>query len=73
VGRYAKLNTCGEIFSPRNRAYVYGVLVALSPVGIFYGMISGDEAGIWLTVASTILGSSSTMALTNVPRADAGK
>lgn len=41
--------------SERTRAYIYRVLLAVSPVVAFYGLLSDDEIALWLGVASTVL------------------
>lgn len=41
--------------SERTRAYIYRVLLAVSPVVAFYGLLSDDELALWLGVASTVL------------------
>lgn len=38
------------------RAYIYRVLSVLAPIAIFYGVISGEEAALFLTALATILG-----------------
>ena len=37
------------------RAYIYRVLLAVSPVVAFYGFMTTDELALWLGVASTVL------------------
>lgn len=37
------------------RAYIYRVLLAVSPVIAFYGYLSNEELTLWLGVASTVL------------------
>jgi hypothetical protein len=37
------------------RAYIYRILLAVSPLVAFYGLLSTDELALWLGVASTIL------------------
>lgn len=43
------------IFSERNRAYIYRVLVAVGSLSAFYGLITADELPLWLGVAATVL------------------
>lgn len=38
------------------RAYVYRCLVALAPVVVAYGLLSGEEAALWLGFAANVLG-----------------
>lgn len=56
-----------SLLSPKLRAYMYGIFLALSPVGIYYGMVTAEEAGLWIAVASTVLAVSNGTALANVP------
>lgn len=39
----------------KTRAYIYRVLLAVSPLIAFYGFLSTDELALWLGVASTVL------------------
>lgn len=39
----------------KTRAYIYRVLLAVSPLIAFYGLLSTDEIALWLGVASTAL------------------
>ena len=39
----------------KTRAYIYRILLAVSPLVAFYGFLSADELALWLGVASTIL------------------
>lgn len=41
--------------SEKTRAYIYRILLAVSPVVAFYGFLSADELALWLGVASTVL------------------
>lgn len=41
--------------SEKVRAYVYRVLLSISPLVAFYGLLSADELALWLGVASTVL------------------
>jgi hypothetical protein len=41
--------------SEKVRAYIYRVLLAVSPVIAFYGYLSNEELALWLGVASTVL------------------
>lgn len=54
--------------SPAARQWLYGVLVALSPVGVSYGLITTAQGGMWLAVASAVLGVSNLLAAKNVPK-----
>lgn len=37
------------------RAYIYRVLLAVSPLVAFYGFLTQEEITLWLGVASTVL------------------
>lgn len=37
------------------RAYIYRVLLAVSPLVAFYGLLSSEEITLWLGVAGTVL------------------
>ena len=37
------------------RAYIYRVLLAVSPLVAFYGFLTQEEVTLWLGVASTVL------------------
>jgi hypothetical protein len=39
----------------KTRAYIYRILLAVSPVIAFYGYMSNEELTLWLGVASTVL------------------
>jgi hypothetical protein len=39
----------------KTRAYIYRILLAVSPVIAFYGLLSQEEVTLWLGVASTVL------------------
>ena len=39
----------------KTRAYIYRVLLAISPVVAFYGFLTQEEITLWLGVASTVL------------------
>lgn len=38
------------------RAYIYRILVALSAVAAYRGIVSESELGLWLAVAAAVLG-----------------
>ncbi len=37
------------------RAYLYGVLGSLITAGVVYGLVTGEEAAVWLAVAGSLL------------------
>jgi hypothetical protein len=39
----------------KTRAYIYRILLAVSPLIAFYGYMSNEELTLWLGVASTVL------------------
>jgi hypothetical protein len=39
----------------KTRAYIYRILLAVSPLIAFYGLLSQEEVTLWLGVASTVL------------------
>lgn len=39
----------------KTRAYIYRILLAISPVVAFYGFLTQEEITLWLGVASTVL------------------
>ena len=55
----------GWFRQPGNRGYVYRVLAAAGVLAAGYGLISGDELGLWLGFGATVLGTGS--AVVNTP------
>lgn len=47
------------------RQYIYGVLVASSPIVVYKGFMDIHEAGLWLVFGGAVLGLSNLLALTN--------
>lgn len=47
------------------RVTVYGALVAAAPVAIFYGLLTVEEAGVWLALAGAVLGVGGVTAIAN--------
>lgn len=41
--------------SEKVRAYIYRILLTVSPLIAFYGLLSAEEVTLWLGVAGTIL------------------
>jgi hypothetical protein len=41
--------------SAKARAYLYRVLLAISPLVAFYGLLTDAELVLWLGIASTVL------------------
>jgi hypothetical protein len=38
------------------RAYIYRVLLGLSPIVVFYGIVTAEEAALWLALIANALG-----------------
>lgn len=49
------------------RKYLYGVMVASSPVVVYYGLVTAEEAGLWLAFGGIALGATNSIALANLP------
>lgn len=49
------------------RVWTYAALVAAAPVAIFYGVLTVEEAGVWLVLAGVVLGVGGVTAAANVP------
>lgn len=61
----------GLIPNPEVRKYIYRALAVLAPVAIFYGLLSGQEAALWLAVAAALLGAGANeLAALNTPKAE---
>lgn len=41
---------------PSNRKWVYNVLLSVQPLVVAYGLLSEQEAVLWLSVVSSVLG-----------------
>ena len=54
--------------SPKVRLWLYGILVALAPIAVAYGILSGEHAALWLTLAVAVLGNGNLLAASNPPR-----
>lgn len=54
--------------SPEVRKWLYGILVALAALGVGYGILTAEQSGLWLALASAILGLGNVIAAGNVPR-----
>ena len=52
------------------RKWLYGVMVAASPVVVAYGIVQVDKIGLWLVLAGAVLGITNTIAFNNVPKGD---
>lgn len=47
------------------RQYIYGILVAASPLVVYKGIMDIHEAGLWLVLGGAVLGLSNLLALAN--------
>lgn len=55
--------------SPTTRKYIYSVLVAAVPVAVIYGLVSQEEASVWIGLGAAILGvAGHGLALANTPK-----
>lgn len=60
--QHAKGNITPDIFSwftPRIRAWFYGILTAVIPLLIAYGVLDAQQAPLWVAFAAAILGQGS--------------
>jgi len=54
-----------NITSIKTRQYIYGILVAASPIVVYKGIMDIHEAGLWLVFGGAVLGLSNLLALAN--------
>ena len=47
------------------RQYIYGIMVAASPIVVYKGIMDINEAGLWLVLGGAVLGLSNLLALKN--------
>ena len=58
-----------EVLSPAFRTWVYGVVVALSPLLVAYGIVNGVQASLWCDAVAAVLAvTSGTLAIANVKK-----
>lgn len=38
------------------RAYIYRILMSVSPIVVGYGLLTGEQAALWLSLIANILG-----------------
>lgn len=55
--------------SESTRGWIYRILLALQPLAVAYGLLSGDLAALWVNVASAVLGLGLASAKTSVSAA----
>lgn len=54
---------------PEVRLWLFRVFAALGPLAIFYGLMTADEAALWIGLGGTIFGTpAASLASANVPR-----
>lgn len=58
--------------SERTRAYVYAILVAAVPLAIAYGILTAEQAALWLGLAGAVLGLGLATANTSTKRDQRG-
>lgn len=52
--------------SEQTRAYIYRIIVlGVSPLAVFYGLATAEEAALWVALIANILGVSMAMANTS--------
>ena len=57
------------ITDPAIRKYVYGVVLAMIPVLVGFGLISPEQVQLWLNLAAAVLGLGTTgLAVANTPK-----
>ncbi|MDH6181805.1 hypothetical protein M2152_001987 [Microbacteriaceae bacterium SG_E_30_P1] len=54
--------------SPKVRSWLYGIAAAAAPILVIRGLVSADEAGLWIALAGAALGITGTLGAANVPR-----
>jgi hypothetical protein len=47
------------------RQYIYGIMLAATPIIVIRGILTIEEAGLWLVLGGAILGLSNALALGN--------
>lgn len=47
------------------RQYIYGIMVAASPIVVYRGLLDIQEAGLWLVLGGAVLGLSNLLAFAN--------
>lgn len=52
----------------KTRAYIYRVLLALTPLVVLYGYLTEEQAALWVGVASALLGNGLAVANTSTGR-----
>lgn len=45
-----------DILTPEKRKRVYQIIIALQPLAVFYGLMTAQEAGLWVAIIAAVLG-----------------
>lgn len=40
----------------QTRAYIYRIVLGLSPLAVFYGLVTSEEAALWVALIANALG-----------------
>jgi hypothetical protein len=56
-----------NITNVKVRKYIYGIMVAASPIAVAYGIVTIEQAGLWLVLGGAVLGLSNLLAFSNTP------
>lgn len=57
------------IHNPQTRKYVYGIVAAVIPLLVIFGVVAEDQVQLYLTLAAAVLGfGSSALAAPNTPK-----
>jgi len=51
--------------SAKVRAYLYGIVLAASPIAVIYGITTAAQAGLWVALGGAVLGVTNAIALGN--------
>jgi hypothetical protein len=43
-------------FDQNTRAWIYRILLAIQPLAVAYGLVTGDLAALWVNVTAAVLG-----------------
>ena len=66
MGRHSKERF--NWLTPQVRGWLYGVITALVPLLIIYGVLDEQTAPLWIALGASILGTSTALAHTPKPR-----
>jgi hypothetical protein len=54
--------------SQQTRAYIYRIVLGLSPLAVFYGLVTTQEAALWVALIANILSTSLAVANTSTEK-----